>query len=283
MLEYLAERIKEADVAVVAGTLIALSVLVAVAGNKLKLPGGVELKGSADELLQKTGRKLGNDVSLTVLQKKLIQADLNMQPEYFAGLQFALPIIGLAIFIPPALPGWIDFYWGVLAAILLYLAPGVWLNKMVRARIGSIKKDIPDFCMLFGNALKGADLMMALEVVARTMLGELSIEINRALMDMATGDNRAAALNKMALRCGIPELTGLVNKLQQAMRYGSPLEPVVKHHAEKILNRRKQETQKVAGELTIKLLFPIITFILLPLFAMIGFPIFWNMLMAFGD
>jgi len=283
LLGYLAERIKEADVAVLAGTLMALSILVAVAGNRLKLPGGVELKGSADELLHKTGRKLGNDVSLTVLQKKLIQADLNMQPEYFAGLRFALPVIGLAIFIAPALSGWIDFYWGVLSALLLYLAPGIWLNKMVRARIGSIKKDIPDFCMLLGNALKGADLIMALEVVARTMPGGLSKEINRVLTDMATGDNRAAALNKMSLRCGIPELTGLVNKIQQAMRYGSPLEPVVKHHAEKILARRKQEAQKIAGELTIKLLIPIIVFILLPLFAMIGFPILWNMLTAFGS
>ena len=277
------ELIKEIDVAVVAGTMTALSILVTVAGNRLRLPGGVELKGGADELLQKTGRKMGNEVSLTVLQKKLIQADLNMHPEYFAGLQFAFPVIGLTIFIPPALLGWIDSYWGVLAAILLYLAPGIWLNKIVRARIGLIKKDIPDFCMLLGNALKGADLMMSLEVVARTMPGELSKEINRALMGMATGDNRAVALNKMSLRCGIPELTSLINKIQQAMRYGSPLEQVVKHHAEKILTRRKQETQKIAGELTIKLLFPIITFILLPLFAMIGFPIFWNMIIAFGD
>jgi len=283
MLDQLAEWIKEADVAVVAATLLTTAVLVAAAGNRLTLPGGVVLKGRAGELLQRTGRKLGNDVSLTVLHKKIIQADLNMEPEYFAGLQYALPAMVLTLFMPLALPGWIDFYWGVMAAILLYLAPGMWLKKMVRARTGLIKKDLPDFCMLLGNALKGADLMMALEVVARTMPGELSKEINRALMDMATGDNRAAALNKMALRCGIPELTGLVSKIQQAMRYGSPLEPVVKHHAEKILNRRKQETQKVAGELTIKLLFPIITFILMPLFAMIGFPIFWNMIRAFGE
>ncbi|MFZ5650834.1 MAG: type II secretion system F family protein [Bacillota bacterium] len=275
--------VKQLNVPLAAAMLTASSVLVIAAGNRLKLPGGVELRGRADELLEKTGRKMGSDISRTVLQKKIIQADLNIQPEYFAGLQFALPMIMLTAFLPPALLGRADYYWGVFFAAVSYLAPGMWLNGRVRARVEAVKKDMPEFCMLLGNALKGADLLLALEMVARSMPGELSREVNKSLLDMATGDSRAAALNKMAHRCGIPELTGLVNKIQQAMRYGSPLEPVVVHHAEKILTRRKQETQKVAGELTIKLLFPIIAFILLPLFLMVGFPILWNMLIVFGD
>ena len=283
MLENLNALIKGVNVAVLAGALTASSVLVLANGNRLKLPGGVELRDGADRILENTGRRMSNEVSRTVLQKKIGQADLDIGPEYFTGLQFALPVISVAVFILPALLGWVDIYWGVLMAIILYLAPGVWLNRKVRARVDSIKRDIPDFCLLLGNALKGADLLTALEEVAGTMKGELAGEINRTLMDMATGDSRAAALNKMALRCGIPELTGLVGKIQQAMRYGSPLEPVVKHHAEKILARRKQETQKVAGELTIKLLFPIVAFVLLPFLVLIGFPILWNILMVFGD
>ncbi|MCL5058866.1 MAG: type II secretion system F family protein [Actinobacteria bacterium] len=283
MLENLNALIKGVNVAVLAGALMASSVLVLAGGNRLKLPGGVELRGGADRILENTGRRMSNEVSRTVLQKKISQADMDIGPEYFAGLQFALPVMSVAAFIPPALMGWVDIYWCVLIAIILYLAPGVWLNRKVSARVDSIKRDIPDFCLLLGNALKGADLLAALEEVAGTMRGELAGEINRALMDMATGDSRAAALNKMALRCGIPELTGLVGKIQQAIRYGSPLEPVVKHHAEKILARRKQETQKVAGELTIKLLFPIVAFVLLPFLILIGFPILWNILMVFGD
>jgi len=279
----LPDFVKQLNVPLAAAMLTASSVLVITAGNRLKLPGGVELKGRADELLEKTGRKIGSDISRTMLQKKIIQADLNIQPEYFTGLQIALPIIMLTVFLPPAFLGWADYYWGVLFAAVSYLAPGIWLNGKVRARVEAIKKDIPEFCMLLGNAIRGADLLLALEMVAKSMPGELSREVNKVLMDMATGDSRAAALNKMAQRCGIAELTGLVNKLLQAMRYGSPLEPVVVHHAEKILSRRKQETQKVAGELTIKLLFPIIAFILLPLFIMVGFPILWNMLIVFGD
>ncbi len=281
-MESLYGLLQGADAAVLAGVLAATAILALFAGNRLKLPGGVELKGKADEILQKTGKRMGSEVNRTMLQRKIIQAALDIQPEYFAGLQLALPVASAAVFVPPALLGLVDIYWGILIAAILYLAPGMWLNKKVKARVEAIKRDIPDFCMLLGNALKGADLLTALEEVAKTMKGELAREINRALMDMATGDSRAMALNKMALRCGIPELTGLVSKIQQAMRYGSPLEPVVRHHAEKILARRRQETQKLAGELTIKLLFPIIAFVLLPLFLLLGFPILWNLLAAFG-
>lgn len=283
MIEALNDLFGGVDPAVLAGSLMAAAVLAAAAGSRLTLPGGVELKGRAERVLEKTGKRMGNDVSRTVLQKKITQADLDIQPEYFAGLQFSLPIVSVGVFIPPALLGWVDIFWGVLIAIVLYLAPGMWLNSKVRARVEAIRRDIPDFCMLLGSALQGADLLTAMESVARSMKGELAGEINRVLMDNATGDNWAAALDKMARRCGIPELNGLVGKIQQAMRYGSPLGPVVKHHAEIILGRRKQETQKLAGELTIKLLFPIILFVLLPLFLLLGFPILWNISRVFGD
>jgi pilus assembly protein TadC len=281
--EQLYYRLNEVNGAVLAAALSASAILAALAGGGLKLPGGVELRGRADEILHKTGVRMGSEINRAIILKKLAQADLDIQPEYFIGLQYGLPLVSLAVLLPPALLGVLDIYWGVLAAVILYLAPGAWLNKRARLRVEAIKREIPDFCMLLGNALKGADLLLALEEVSKTMKGELAGEIERSLMDMATGDSRAAALNKMAARCGIPELTGLVGKMQQTMRYGSPLEPVVKHHAEKILARRKHETQKVAGELTIRLLFPIIGFVLLPLFVLLGFPILWNIFIAFGN
>jgi len=175
-----------------------------------------------------------------------------------------------------------DVYWAILPAVLVYFIPGAWLNGKVKQRITNIKSDVPDFCVMLGNALSsGADLLLALEQVSATMEGELAGEIRRALIDMNTGDSRTSALNKMANRCGISELTGLVRKIQQATRYGTPLEPVVMHHAEKIIDRQKHVAQKTAGELTIKLLFPIIIFILLPLFIFLGFPVAWNVLKAF--
>lgn len=264
-------------------SLIASSVLVAVAGKKFKLPGGIEMSKSSEEIINKTGMKFGNEISHSVLRKKLIQANIDIQPEYFTGLQYALSVVTFITFLPLSLLGIFDFYWAVFPSVIVYLIPGAWLNSRVKKRIQAITADIPDFCILLGTALSsGADLRLALEQVALAMKGELTDEIRKALNDMATGDSRAVALNKMSNRCSVPELTGLVRKLQQAMRYGGKdLEPVVRHHAEKMQSKQRHEIQKVAGELTIKLLFPIIIFVFFPLLVFLMFPVGWNLLTVF--
>jgi len=269
------------DLAVISASIAAASVLVFAAGSRFRLPGGVELKEGAEELLNKTGRRFGSEESRSLLKKKLVQANIDMQPEYFTGLQYSLPVLTIILFLPMIALG-VDIYWAVLPAAVSYFLPGAWLNGKVRKRLLALRADIPDFCSLLGTALKsGADFLTALEQVSAAMEGELAGEIRKTLADIATGDSRAVALNKLAARCGIPDLSSLIRKIRQAIRYGSPIEPVVTHHAEKILERQKNDTQKAAGELTIKLLFPIVIFILLPLFLLIGFPVLWNIFSIF--
>jgi len=255
------------DTSILASALAASSVLVWVAGRRFNLPGGMKLKGNSEELLTKAGNRFGNELNRNLLKQKLTQADIDMEPEYFIGLQVALPVVEITALLPFMFAGLVHIYLVVLPAIILYFAPGVWLNKKAQKRVNAIRADVPEFCILLSNAMEsGADLLMALEEVTASMKGELAREINKTLADIATGDSRVVALNKLAKRCGVPELTGLVRKITQAMRYGSETLPdMVKHHAEKIRSQQRHEAQKTAGELTIKLLFPIIIFILLPL------------------
>jgi len=272
------------DTSVLASALAASSVLVWVAGRRFNLPGGMKLKGNSEEILIKAGNRFGNEINRNLLNHKLTQADIDMEPEYFIGLQIALPVVAITASLPFMLAGLVHIYWVVLPVIIIYFVPGVWLNKKAKNRVNAIRADVPEFCILLSNAMEsGADLLMALEEVTASMKGELAKEINKTLADIATGDSRAAAFNKLAKRCGVPELTGLVRKITQVMRYGSETLPnMVKHHAEKIRSQQRHDAQKTAGELTIKLLFPIIIFILMPLFGFLGFPVLWHMLKAFA-
>lgn len=272
------------DASILASVLAASSVLVWTAGRRFDLPGGMKLRGNSEEILLKAGNRFGNDINRNLLKQKLTQADIDMEPEYFIGLRIALPVVAVTALLPFMLAGLIHIFWVALPALLLYFAPGVWLNRKAKNRVNAIRADVPEFCILLSNAMEsGADLILALEEVTASMKGELAREINKTLADIATGDSRAVAFNKLAKRCGVPELTGLVRKITQAMRYGSETLPdMVKHHAEKIRSQQRHEAQKTAGELTIKLLFPIIIFILLPLFGFLGFPVLWHMLKAFA-
>lgn len=267
---------------ILAGALAASSVMVGLAGNRLHLPGGLELSRGSEEILNRTGKKFGNEIVHQTLKQKIIQANLDMRPEYFTGLQYALPVMILVALAPLSWPlKYLDFYWAAMLAVLAYFLPGVWLNSKVKKRVGKIKAEMPIFCTLFSTAMSsGADIRQALDQVSRVMDGELAKEIRKALQDMATGDNRATALNKMANRCGVEELNSLVRMIIQASRYGggNDLSAAVKHHVDKMMLKQKQEVQKTAGELSIKLLPIIIVFIISTLFVLLFFPVIWIIL-----
>lgn len=272
------------NASVLTGFLMASAILVAMSGNKLTLPGGKkEMNGNAERILLKTGAKFSNEESKALLKKKLVQADINIEPEYFLGLQVGSPIISMIALLPLMLAGVLDIFFLILPALLLFFAPRIWLNGKAKARVMAIEKDLPDFCVTFASVLKaGADFLTALTEVSSNMTGELSKEFLRAVDDMSVGKRRSDALFEMAARCSISDLTDLVRVIDQSERYGTEKADAIKHHAEKIMTRKKYDSHKKAGELTIKLLPIILIFCLLPMMGLLFFPVMYHLGNAFG-
>lgn len=270
---------------ILAVTLIASALLVGVAGRKFTVPRGVEISGNAEKVLLKTGTRftnVTNEENKILLKKKLSQADLNIEPEYFIGLQIALPVISIVALMPLVLAG-LDIFWLVLPALIAYFAPRVWLNQKAKARVAKINKDLPGFCVTLSAVLSaGADFLTAITVVSQSMKGELSKEFLRTVDDMAVGKRRTDALYDMAARCGIPDLTDLVRRIDQSQRYSTGLADAVKNHAQQIMLRRKYDAHEKAGQLVIKLLFPILLFILLPMMGLLFFPVLYHLGNAFS-
>lgn len=268
---------------ILAVTLTSAAILIGVAGKKFTLPGGVEMNNNAEIILLKTGMRYSSKENRTLLKKKIAQANLNFEPEYFMGLQIALPILSTIALMPLVMLSLMDIYWLVLPAIILFIAPRVWLNSKARARVAKINKDLPEFCITLSAVLDaGADILMAISEVSYNMPGELGKEWLRATNDMAVGKRFTDALYEMSARCGVPDLTDLVRKIDQAKRYDTPLADAVRQYAQQMMLRRKHDGQKRAGELAIKLLIPIMMFILLPMMGMLFFPVMYHMLYAFS-
>lgn len=267
---------------VLAVTLTSAAILVGVAGKKFTLPGGVEMNGNAEKILLKTGMRYSSEENRTLLKKKIAQANLNFEPEYFMGLQIALPILSAIALMPLVMFGLMDIYWLVLPAIILFVGPRVWLNSKAKSRVAKINKDLPEFCITLSAVLDaGADILMAITEVAYNMKGELGKEWLRATDNMAVGKRFTDALFEMSARCGVPDLTDLVRKIDQAKRYDTPLADAVRQHAQQMMLRRKHDGQRKAGELAIKLLFPVVIFVLLPMLGMLFFPVMYHMLNAY--
>ena len=156
------------DAGVLAGALTASAILLAAGGKKLTLPGGKkELDSSTQKLLLQTGTKFSTEENRALLKKKLTQADLSIEPEYFAGMQMGLPLVSIVVLLPLVLSGILDIFFLVLPAFILFFLPRMWLNAKAKARVRAIEKDLPDFCVTFSAVLKaGADFLTALTEVS---------------------------------------------------------------------------------------------------------------------
>ncbi|MDI6907922.1 MAG: type II secretion system F family protein [Thermoanaerobacterales bacterium] len=162
----------------------------------------------------------------------------------------------------------------VLLAVLGYILPDVWLGQKMRKRQEEISRRVPDFAVLLATVLDagGGDLQGALVQVGRRMGGVIGEEIEYALHEMSLGIRRARALQNLADRCGVAELTQLVQKITQAEFYGSPVAVAVRDFAEQVRTIRQHNAEKKVREQTVKMLVPMLFFTVPALLALFLYP-----------
>jgi len=214
------------------------------------------------------------DVRLNT-EKKLVWAGIeDIDADYFLSVRLAISA-GAAIttLLLSALTG-LDLFWTMGAAIAGYIVPDMWLDSKAKQRQSDIRKAMPDFGMFFSTALEagGGDIYGALELSASRFGGALGKEVTRTAQDINTGRRRADALEELSLRCGVEEMTMLVDTIVQADRHGTPLGEAVKKYSAYVREIRTKEAEKRAGEIVVKMVFPMLVFIIVPLLVMLMYP-----------
>lgn len=238
-------------------------------------------RGEVREILCRTGLKLVSVEDATRLARRLAQAGLEMKPEEFMGIKFVLCAAFLVACLPLLLGG-MDLFWPVLFLPALWYAPQVWLNGRISDRKSRIKMALPDFSVFLSTALAAAaDLPTALREAGDNTGGPLKEEVNRALRDYSTGGDLVTALTEMAERCDVTELRGLARSIAQSHRYGAPLAETIRSYAEQMQAGRRFEAMEAAGKLKVKVIFPILIFMLLPCMVVLGFPAVVSLVEAF--
>lgn len=167
-----------------------------------------------------------------------------------------------------------DIIWALLSAGVGYMAPEYWLQARVSKRQREIRRSQMEFASLLATTLDagGGDVYMSLDLVGRRFKDELGKEVRRAAHDIASGKRRSDALRDMAARCGVEELDHLVRVILQAERYGTPIAEAVRQHAAQVRLMRRYAAEKVANEASVKMVFPMLIFIIGPLLIMLIYP-----------
>jgi tight adherence protein C len=110
-------------------------------------------------------------------------------------------------------------------------------------------------------------------VIKRSKVSSLTKELSLVLHEIQMGKSRSDSLKSMAKRMSIPEVSSLVNTLVAADRMGTPVYNVLNDLGEEARRQRFQRGERLALTAPIKMLFPLIFFILPVVAIIVGAPI----------
>lgn len=159
------------------------------------------------------------------------------------------------------------------ASVLMFFAPDIVISARATERQRNILFALPDtldqmtICMEAGLAFEAA-----MARASHSNSGPLAQEMVHTLQEIQVGVGRRKALTALANRSSVADLRHFVTAVLQAERYGVPISRVLNDQAAELRLRRRQRAEEAARKLPLKLIFPLILFIMPPLFIIVVGP-----------
>jgi tight adherence protein C len=159
----------------------------------------------------------------------------------------------------------------VVAALLLgYLIPQQVLHRLVKRYRNKLQDALPDTIDLLGIVLgTGLALDQAMLRVSEEMefiYPELAAEFYTVVLQVKAGQERSTAFKQLVRRTGIEDVKSLSAMIIQSERFGTSLSQALKVYADSLRQRRRLRSEAAVAKAGIKMLFPIVLFILPVLF-----------------
>ena len=164
------------------------------------------------------------------------------------------------------------------------VVPFMLLRRAAKNRQRTIWKTLPNALDLMTTCVEaGLSLDFALQRVSERYKGPLGDEIQRALREVAMGKTRREALTDMANRVDLPDLHTFVNSIVQAEALGTSVGQVLRVQAAELRRKRRQHAEQVARQAPVKMVFPLVFFLMPSLFIVTIGPVVLNVIQAFDD
>ena len=108
--------------------------------------------------------------------------------------------------------------------------------------------------------------MMRVSEEMRFIYPELASEFATVVMQVKAGQERSKAFQQLVRRTGIEDVKSLSAMIIQSERFGTSLSQALKVYADSLRTRRRLRAEAAVAKAGIKMLFPIVLFILPALF-----------------
>jgi tight adherence protein C len=160
---------------------------------------------------------------------------------------------------------------GMMSALLLgWLLPQQVLHRLVRRYRNKLQEALPDTVDLLGIVLgAGLALDQALLRVCEEMefiYPELASEFYIVVMQVKAGQQRAKAFQQLVRRTGLEDVKSLSTMIIQSERFGTSLSTSLSAYAYDMRRKRALRAEAAVAKAGIKMLFPVVLFILPALF-----------------
>ncbi len=156
-----------------------------------------------------------------------------------------------------------------------FFYPDIWVRDIRKKQVDSILRTLPTYLDFICMAVQaGLNFSGAIDQARKkAAAGPLVIEFGIVNRDLRAGVKRSAALQRMAERLDIHEVTSFVNAVVQAEKMGASLGDVLHIQAEQRRSERFMRAEKKAMEAPVKLIGPLVIFIFPTTFIVLAFPI----------
>ncbi|MGC9394213.1 MAG: type II secretion system F family protein [Anaerolineae bacterium] len=220
------------------------------------------------EALSKMAQRFTPQQTIEASRHKLELAGLahKIKPAQFLGYRMAAAIVlciaSLMIIFVTALPFFQRLLIIVIAFVLGYLLPSVWLGSKISSRQASIIKALPDALDLLTICVEaGLGFDAAMSKVAEKWDNELSLAFLHTVQEMQLGKLRREAMRNMANSMDVPDMTTFVAAIIQADTLGVSMAKVMRIQSDTMRMKRRQRAEEKARQAPVKMMFPLVFFI----------------------
>ncbi|WP_107768137.1 type II secretion system F family protein [Nocardioides terrigena] len=243
---------------------------------ELNKPFAERVLGPLGDRLVKTGVRLVRADTAEKLQHRLDIA--GNPPAWDVNRIIGLKVLGLGTFTVVGFlyisgTDW-PFYRVVLgtvaAAAFGYVLPNILLFNAGQKRETLMRNSLPDAIDLLTVSVEaGLGFDAAVARVARNTTGPLSQEFARLLQEMQIGVGRTQAMRAMAERSSLADLKSFCLAMVQADSLGIPIGRVLRIQSQEMRTKRRQRAEEKAQQVPVRIMIPLVLFILPCLFIVI--------------
>src|SRR3954452_18246208 len=219
------------------------------------VPGGDDWMNGVEKLLSQAGIRRKSSLALYCIFVVVFTASL------FAG----------TIYLQRATKDAASLLGGLIAAAIIgFILPKQILYRLVKRYRRKLQEALPDTVdllgIVLGTGLRLDQAMMRVSEEMRYIYPELAAKFTTVVMQVRAGQERGKSFNQFVRRTGIEDIKSLSAMIVQSEKFGTSLAQALKVYADALRTCRRLRAEAAVGKAGIKMLFPIVLFILPVLF-----------------